>query len=258
MIASISFGEIHILKGQLSGMIGTGSKTKAGRIKLVRALSGLSQEKFGIALGTTRGAVGNWELGKGIKQENLEQISENFDVSLDWLSTGKGLPPANLSPATDDPEYEPRAKGGIQEIDARAGLGGGGTVDQNLAWQHGDQVDPIKQETWHFPAPFVRSELRRSEDRIKIIETFGDSMSPTIQSGDRVIIDADHIVPSPDGLYAIRDRYGSIVVKRLQSLRKGDPPVIRIISDNKAHDPEDVSADEIAIIGRVLWGLKRL
>jgi phage repressor protein C with HTH and peptisase S24 domain len=85
-------------------------------------------------------------------------------------------------------------------------------------------------------------------------------MSPTIQSGDRVIIDTDHRVPSPDGLYAIRDRFGSIVVKRLQVLRRGDPPIVKIISDNPHHGEEEVSAEEIetAIIGRVLWGLKRL
>ena len=38
----------------------------------------------------------------------------------------------------------------------------------------------------------------------------------------------------------------------------GEPPRIRIISDNKSHDPEDVGIDEISIVGRVLWGLKRL
>lgn len=83
-------------------------------------------------------------------------------------------------------------------------------------------------------------------------------MLPTISPGDRVLVDSAHTVPTPDGIYAIRDRYGSIVVKRLQTLRRGDPPVIRMISDNKSHDPEDVGADEITIVGRVLWGLRRL
>ena len=83
-------------------------------------------------------------------------------------------------------------------------------------------------------------------------------MSPTILSGDRVIVDTGHRIPSPDGIYAVRDRYGSIVVKRLQVLRSGDPPRIKIISDNAHHALEEVGADEIAIVGRVLWALKRL
>lgn len=182
--------------------------------------------------------------------DRIVQVAKELGVLTDGASED--------SAPSFDPDYSPMPRDGILEIDVRAGLGGGGSVDQSLVVQHGSHTDPIKSESWHFPSSFVRNELHRPEDRIRVIETYGDSMSPTIQSGDRVIIDTDHTLPSPDGLYAIRDRYGSIVVKRLQVLRRGDPPIIRIISDNKAHDTEDVGADEIAIVGRVLWGLKRL
>jgi len=191
--------------------------------------------------------------------EEAKLYAKAFKAKTAWLLTGEGDPGFGAVPSLEpDQVPDERPDGGIYEIDTRAGLGGGGSVDQTLQYENGQPVDPVKAEAWHFPAPFVRNELRRPEDRIRIIETFGDSMSPTIQSGDRVIIDTDHRIPSPDGLYAVRDRYGSIVVKRLQALRRGDPPIIRIISDNKAHDPEDVGSDEIAIVGRVLWGLKRL
>jgi phage repressor protein C with HTH and peptisase S24 domain len=147
---------------------------------------------------------------------------------------------------------------GILEIDVRAGMGGGGTVDGSEVVYNGDYADPVKSEAWHFPSRFVREELRAPESRIQILETQGDSMAPTILSGDRVIIDTGHRRPTPDGIYAIRDRYGFIVVKRLQALRRGEQATIRIISDNKAHDSEDVAEDEIHIVGRVIWGLKRL
>ncbi len=104
----------------------------------------------------------------------------------------------------------------------------------------------------------MREEIRAPESRVIIIETQGDSMSPTILSGDRVIVDAGHKLPSPDGIYAIRDQFGFIVVKRLQVMRQGGKRTIRIISDNRSHDPEDVGEDEIDIVGRVLWALKRL
>jgi transcriptional regulator with XRE-family HTH domain len=51
-------------------------------------------------LGVTRGAVGNWELGKGIKRENLQLIADKYKISFDWLATGRGLmkePPPPLS-----------------------------------------------------------------------------------------------------------------------------------------------------------------
>lgn len=191
--------------------------------------------------------------------DEAKTYAKAFKTKGSWLLTGEGDPGFQIGTKLE-PEQIPddRPEGGIFEIDTKGGLGAGGTVDQTFQYEEGREIDPVKAEAWHFPTPFVRHELRRSEDRIRIIETIGDSMAPTIQSGDRVIIDMDHVVPTPDGLYAIRDRYGSIVVKRLQTLRRGDPPQVRIISDNKAHDAEDVGADEIAIVGRVLWGLKRL
>lgn len=63
----------------------------AGRIKSVRARERLTQEQFAKRLGdVTRGAVGNWERGEGIKRENLETIARKFEVSFEWLSTGRG------------------------------------------------------------------------------------------------------------------------------------------------------------------------
>ncbi len=233
-------------------------KTKADRIRLVRQLSRLSQERFAEELGTSRGAVGNWELGKGIKQENLDQIAEKYGVSLDWLARGHGRPPGEIATGNPDPDYEPRPSSGIMEIDVRAGLGAGGSTEGYEVRHDGDHADPVKPEAWHFPARFMREEVRATENQVIILETDGDSMEPTIGSGERIIVHTGMRQPSPDGIFALRDAFGNIIAKRLQVLRKGDPPRVLVISDNKAHSPEEVGLDEIHIVGRVLWGLKRL
>lgn len=72
----------------------TAPKTKAARIKLVRKRHEMTQEQFASALKTTRGSVGNWELGKGITPAHLTEIAERFSVSLDWLMRGKDDLPA--------------------------------------------------------------------------------------------------------------------------------------------------------------------
>jgi phage repressor protein C with HTH and peptisase S24 domain len=70
------------------------------RIKQIRQLADLSQEKFAEAIGevegvrVTRGAVGNWEHGGGISRANLTAISDVFGVSLDWLEKQKGPGPS--------------------------------------------------------------------------------------------------------------------------------------------------------------------
>ena len=75
------------------------------RIKLVReARGGLSQAEFAYRLGrTTRGAVGNWERGLGIKRANILAIAAKFDVPVEWLATGAGTLDAKASSLSEKP-----------------------------------------------------------------------------------------------------------------------------------------------------------
>lgn len=58
-----------------------------------------SQQAFADQLGNvTRGAVGNWERGQGIKRENLQRIADQFHASFEWLATGRGTPTAAAPP----------------------------------------------------------------------------------------------------------------------------------------------------------------
>ena len=68
------------------------------RIKLLReSVPGRTQADFARLLGVSRGAVGNWELGQGIKRENLVLVRQKTGASLDWLMGNNGeddvLPP---------------------------------------------------------------------------------------------------------------------------------------------------------------------
>lgn len=87
------------------------------RIKHLRSeILGISrQADFAERLGVTRGAVGNWEVGKGVKRANLERIAGTFHISLVWLATGQGAPVGKpsidaklelLPPEEYDPLYE--------------------------------------------------------------------------------------------------------------------------------------------------------
>lgn len=235
-----------------------------------REYRGMSQDDLARAAKVSKGQISKLEGGGGETRKLTRQWAERFekvlkipaDRILFWDKYGPPTESDHVESehviGTEQLEEGADIKGGIREIDVRAGLGGGGTTDGREVIHHGQYSDPLKEDAWRFPERFMREELRAPESRVIILETQGDSMSPTILSGDRVIVDTGHTIPSPDGVYAIRDQYGMIVVKRLQTLRRGDPPTIRIISDNKSHDAEDVGADEVAIVGRVLWGLKRL
>ena len=82
------------------------------------------------------------------------------------------------------------APGQVPELDTRAGLGGGGVPARELR-KDGRHADPLKSEGWLFPASFVREQLHTSPSRLLVIDTTGDSMAPTIVSGERVIVDTE-------------------------------------------------------------------
>src|ERR1700728_654912 len=152
-----------------------------------------------------------------------------------------------------EPVGQPR--GQIPELDTRAGLGGGGVPAREVR-KEGRHADPVKSEGWLFPASFVREQLHAAPGRLLVLDTTGDSMAPTIVSGERVIVDTSHKTPTPDGLYAIRDTFNCIVVKRLQVLRSARPPRVKIISDNTNHPSEEAPLGELEIVGKVLCCLK--
>lgn len=231
------------------------------RVAVLRVERGISQADLASAVDMTQQGIQSIEAGSVKRPGKLREIARALRTTEDYLLTGRGSKEIDADDGraiSAEFATETRPTSGIMEIDAYAGLGGGGTADGRETRVDGEYADPVKEEAWKFPARFMREELQAPESRVLIIRTQGDSMSPTILSGDRVIIDTGHRIPSPDGIYAVRDRYGSIVVKRLQVLRKGDPPRVKIISDNPHHPEEEVGADEIGIVGRVLWSLKRL
>jgi phage repressor protein C with HTH and peptisase S24 domain len=68
-------------------------KATGDRIKHVRKTEQLSQLDFARRVKVSRGAVANWERNLGIKTENLQAIAGEFNVSMEWLATGRGAPP---------------------------------------------------------------------------------------------------------------------------------------------------------------------
>jgi hypothetical protein len=85
-------------------------KARGERIKYVRlsVLDKLSQEAFADWVGgVTRGAVGNWELGKPVGLKNLTAIADKAAIDFDWLAFGRGIAPGPRAPS-DQPRRSNR------------------------------------------------------------------------------------------------------------------------------------------------------
>lgn len=88
---------------------------------------------------------------------------------------------------------------------------------------------------------------------LSVIEVEGDSMEPTLRDGDEILVDR---TPRPlrSGIHVIR-MDDVLLVKRLES---GPGGTLRVISDNAAYPRMERSAQDVEIVGRVVWKGGRL
>lgn len=129
----------------------------------------------------------------------------------------------------------------INEHDVRLSAGPGALIE----------TEDVRN-VWRAPRAFIQTELGVNPANLTMVQVHGDSMEPTLRSGDRVIIDHSDTNPARPGIYAIWDG-DATVVKRLERVPYSDPPMIVLISDNPNHNPYTVHAELVNVIGRVVW-----
>jgi phage repressor protein C with HTH and peptisase S24 domain len=93
--------------------------------------------------------------------------------------------------------------------------------------------------------------------RLSIIRVEGDSMAPTLNAGDDILVDlGDAAERLRDGIYVLRAD-DALVVKRLALHPVGRRVTVQ--SDNPAYpDWPDCGLDEINCIGRVIWAGRKV
>ena len=84
--------------------------------------------------------------------------------------------------------------------------------------------------------------------KLSAITVEGDSMEPLLNDGDEILIDS---APRPfrDGVHVVR-LGDTLMVKRVAQAGAGR---FSLLSQNLAYPPVEVSADEMEVIGRVVW-----
>jgi len=147
--------------------------------------------------------------------------------------------------------------GGSPQLDVTAGMGGGGLtiISEGVPGKRGMTfaAEDIA-DYWRVPPSILTGMGNVKPTDITFVPCQGDSMSPTLLEGDVVVVDTRHRWPSPDGIYALTDPFGGIIVKRLHVTDEGTDGerVVMIVSDNPKHNPRRSTVDELRIVGRVL------
>ena len=108
-----------------------------------------------------------------------------------------------------------------------------------------------------FDERWLRGVTGSPASKLSIIRVEGDSMAPTLSSGDDILVDlADCMDRLRDGIYVLRAD-DVLVVKRLAVHPTGRRVTVQ--SDNPAYpDWPDCDVDAIHCIGRVIWAGRKL
>ncbi|MCE2575266.1 XRE family transcriptional regulator [Komagataeibacter sp. FNDCR2] len=222
-------------------------KERAERLRVaVKGAGGNAQ--VAIRAQINLGTLNNYIAGRDMKASAMIALAKACGVSLDWLATGEGPEKPNEIPTiTSAQSFGDQDLVPVRYYGVRASAGFGTLCDTEAA-----------KDVILIPRSVLGAAFGVHGNNIVSMHATGDSMTPTISSGDGLFIDT---TPSDKlfGIYVL-SVYGTVLVKRL-SVRAGG--TLLITSDNPIYPPEEVPLDSIrwgqadedhptAIIGRVI------
>ncbi|MBW6494776.1 MAG: LexA family transcriptional regulator [Burkholderiaceae bacterium] len=213
----------------------------ADRLRARADQLGLAPAHVAEMAGVNRSFVYDILRGRSVRPSigRLADVARVLKVDREWLIHGIG-DVEGPSPFVENPDD---AFVAIAHATPRPAMGGGAVVIED-----GDTPG----RAYHFRQSWIRSKLRASPKQLRIMHVAGDSMCPTLQDGDAVLVDMMRQMPSPPGIFVLDDGMG-LVAKRIEHIPNSDPPAVRVISDNTLYPAYERTADEIRIIGRIRW-----
>ncbi len=180
-------------------------------------------------------ALSNHKQRDTIPFEALTAFCLKEHISIDWLLSDLGTP----------------QNGGQKEIEelvaiplyAATASAGAGSIAEN-----DDIIDHCR-----FKIEWIKKTLHANPRKLALVRITGDSMEPTLRTGDVIMINRELDDPS-DGKIFVVNLGGQVVAKRVQVTGRDK---IDLISDNKLY-PIVRLGPQSRIIGRVVWFGRKL
>lgn len=216
--------------------------TLAGRLKEARAARGLTQKALGDLVGVSQAAIQKIETGKASHTTKLVEIANALGVMPDWLSSGEGVmlndgkPGAALLTNAISDVFR------VDVLDLTVSAGPGSFMISEFV----EVLHAIEFTNEHARSLFGN----RAQHDVKVMTVDGDSMCPTIQSGDRLFFDVSVRNFKVDGVYAfVFGRHFHVKRLQMQGLQ------LAVLSDNPAYKDwyvTEENQDQLYIMGKAL------
>ena len=137
---------------------------------------------------------------------------------------------------------------GIPEVDVEASAGPGVIADEFVA----------ERARWFLPEGMIRYEGDAAPGAIRVLRVRGESMEPELSEGDRLLVDTARRVPETGEMFVLWDGNG-LVVKRVEHTpRDGTAPALRLKSANPDYADYTCLAEDVHIVGKVLWTVRKV
>ena len=217
--------------------------TLAGRLKEERAARGLTQKALGDLVGVSQAAIQKIETGNASQTTKLVEIANALGVMPDWLSSGEG---AMLN--------DGKQSGAALLTNAASDVFRVDVLDLTVSAGPGSFMISEFVEVLHaieFTNEHARSLFgNRAQHDVKVMTVDGDSMCPTIQSGDRLFFDVSVRNFKVDGVYAfVFGQHFHVKRLQMQGLQ------LAVLSDNPAYKDwyvTEENQDQLYIMGKAL------
>lgn len=165
------------------------------KIAKAREAAGMNQSELARALQVKHQAVQKWESGGSPRNARLTEIAQALGVSVAYL----------VSDAEQASEVLPEVAFLSVPMLANDASMGPGSDDHAE-----DVMTGVIRLTDHFVREYVRPSRPES---LRFIHAYGDSMAPTLNSGDVLLVDTGAKDIDIDGIYVLR-AHGRLFVKR--------------------------------------------
>lgn len=212
------------------------------RITISRKSKGFTQKTLATELGIALPTMNHYETGKRIPNSDLlARLAGVVECDPGWLLTGEGTQQKD-SRQSDFNHSNVEDFVLVPRYDIEASAGGGSVVQSEQIVDH-----------LAFKADWVHKELGTDPKNLLLVHSIGDSMEPTIRSGDLLLVDRSKSRMKGDGIYLINLDDG-LMVKRVEWLLGGS---VVIRGDNKIVSREQTLSssdlEKLNILGRVVW-----